>query len=172
MKSLILFVILCAGAAGLPWLPRGATPDINASSSDFPGWPRQWEGEPLEPLPLSSREERFAAGFPGRIARFRAGPRQLIMRWVARETRMLHPAEDCFRGSGFTVDPLGIRTGNDGASWGCFRAANGAENLSVCERIFDQSRNSWTDVSSWYWAATLGESSGPWWAVTIADGSK
>jgi hypothetical protein len=77
---------------------------------------------------FSSREERFAADFPGRIARFSDGHREIIIRWVARETRALHSASDCFKGLGY-----------------------------------------WTDVSSWYWQATMSKTSGGWWAVTVAE---
>src|SRR5262245_8451285 len=64
----------------------------------FPGWPSTFEGRSLRELPLSEREERFGAGFPGRIARFTDGQRELIIRWVAAPTRQLHSAADCFRG--------------------------------------------------------------------------
>ena len=46
------------------------------------------------------------------------------------------------------------------------RAARPGETFDVCERIFDHDGNAWTDVSAWYWAATMGQSAGPWWAVT------
>jgi hypothetical protein len=38
----------------------------------------------------------------------------------------------------------------------------------VCERIYDGQGKAWTDVSSWYWAAMVGRTRGPWFAVTVA----
>lgn len=62
---------------------------------DFPGWPRQMAGRPLQLL-----EEVAVAGFPGRIGRFECGGETLVLRWVNRPTRMLHSSADCFRASG------------------------------------------------------------------------
>jgi hypothetical protein len=52
---------------------------------------------------------------------------------------------------------------------GCFDASRGGTRLRVCESIRDSAGGEWTDVSSWYWAALLGRSSGPWWATTVAE---
>jgi hypothetical protein len=82
---------------------------------------------------------------------------------------MLHPALDCFRGSGYTVRLLAGRRDATGRSWGCFVASRDALELRVCERIEDSTGRSWTDVSSWYWAALLGPSEGPWLAVTRVE---
>ena len=53
---------------------------------------------------LGPIEERFARRFPGAIARFTDGERVLIVRQVTRPTRQLHPADDCFRAIGYTVE--------------------------------------------------------------------
>ena len=50
---------------------------------------------------MSEVEQRFAARFPGAIARFSDGERVIVLRHVERPTRMLHPAADCFRGLGY-----------------------------------------------------------------------
>ena len=44
----------------------------------FPGWPSTFEGRTLTPLPLNEMETKFATGFPGRIARFSDGEREII----------------------------------------------------------------------------------------------
>ncbi len=97
MRDLILFVICCALAGIAPFLK----PERTA-------------------LPLSDREQRFVSGFPGRIARFTDGKREIIVRWVTRETRMLHPAADCFRGMGYAIRPLPIYIDERGRHWGSF----------------------------------------------------
>ncbi|MEW6730399.1 MAG: hypothetical protein AB1489_03570, partial [Acidobacteriota bacterium] len=56
--------------------------------------------------------------------------------------------------------------------WGAFKASGGKETLTVYERIYDQNGNGWTDVSAWYWAAILGKTESPWWAITIATHSE
>ena len=43
------------------------------------------------------------------------------------------------------------------------------ETLRVYERIYDDHSNTWTDTSAWYWSALLGNTTGPWWSVTIAE---
>jgi len=94
----------------------------------------------------------------------------LIIRWVARETRALHPASDCFKGLGHSIKPLPARVDHAGHSWGVFEARRGDEALQVHERIYDSAdKESWSDVSSWFWQATMEKTSGGWWAVTVAE---
>jgi len=38
----------------------------------------------------------------------------------------------------------------------------------VYERIHDNSAETWTDVSAWYWSA-MRKDSGSWWAITVAE---
>src|SRR5262249_38934378 len=74
----LLFIICWRLAAVAPFAPMRS--DAPNEPSAFPGWPDQLEGHGLTQLPLSSREERFAADFPGRIARFSDGEREMIIR--------------------------------------------------------------------------------------------
>ena len=163
-------LLTCALAAIVPLFGVAAPP---APSGEFPGWPTQFEGKLLRPLPLGAREQRFLMDFPGHIGRFTDGEREIVMRWVSRETRKLHPASDCFRGIGYEITPQPIVVDSHGARWGAFLAQKNlaqksSERLSVRERIYDAQGNEWTDVSAWYWSATTGQSNGPWWAITIA----
>jgi hypothetical protein len=168
MRSSLLFIVFCLLAALAPFAP--IRPDTANEPSAFPGWPAQIEGCRLTQLPLSSREERFAADFPGRIARFSDGHREIIIRWVTRETRALHPASDCFKGLGYSIKPLPARVAPDGRRWSSFEARRGDESLNVQERIYDSAdKESWSDVSSWYWQAMMGKTKGGWWAVTVAE---
>ncbi len=161
MLRVACFVIACLAAAAAPLVSSSTRP---ASDAAFPGWPHTFEGQSLSRLPLSDREASFAEGFPGRVGRFGAGGREVVMRWVSEETRMLHPAADCFEGLGYTTRRL-----TDAAGWGRFEAAKDGERLLVRERIFDETGGSWTDVSAWYWAAVSGRSRGPWWSITTAE---
>ena len=165
MRYAQLFVIACLLAAAVPFLP--SRPVAKTADLAFPGWPTHFEGRTLTSVPLSEREQRFSRGFPGRMATFFDGTRTILFRWVTAETRKLHSAADCFRGSGYRVHPLPLRRDANGRLWGAFQATRGSETVHVCERISDGSGNSWTDVSAWYWAALKGEGTGPWWAVTV-----
>jgi hypothetical protein len=168
MRSSLFFFTCCLLAAVAPFAPIRS--DVTNEQGAFPGWPTQLEGRNLTQLPLSSREERFAADFPGRIARFSDRRREIIIRWVARETRALHPASDCFKGLGYSIKPLPARVDPAGHRWGVFEARRGDEAFHVYERIYDPAGNeSWSDVSSWYWQATIGKTGGGWWAVTVAE---
>jgi hypothetical protein len=165
MRYAKLFVVACTLAAFVPWVP--GRPSAQLQDHAFPGWPTQFEGRSLTPVPLSAREQAFTDGFPGRMAIFSDGTRTILFRWVTAETRQLHAASDCFRGSGYHVSPLPLRKDGNDLLWGAFRATRGLEVLHVSERISDTAGNSWTDVSAWYWAALKGTSQGPWWAMTV-----
>lgn len=155
--SLVLFLLSCALAAAAPALPRpGPAPQKHV----FPGWPRSFQGQALRELSLTPLEERFASGFPGRIARFTDGRREIVLRWVDAPTRLLHPAADCFRGAGHEVGEPRLHRDAEGRLWSEFRAGP----YRVRERI-EGPAGSWTDPGAWSWSA--GE--GPWWAWTVTE---
>lgn len=170
MRHKLAYAGACVLAFLAPWLsaapksPAGERIDIA-----FSGWPTSFENRALTQLPLTEREERFAHEFPGRIARFTDGRRELIFRWVTSATRKLHPASDCFAGIGYSIRPLPLKVDEAGARWGGFTAERGNDRFRVHERIYSDAGGSWEDVSAWYWAAAGGGSHGPWWAVTIAE---
>lgn len=168
-----LFFSLCALAALLPFVPAAAPA---ASVPGFPGWPETFEGRPLRPLPLAEGERRFLGGFPGRAAKFTDGKREILLRWVAEPSRRLHPSADCLRGAGAAVRPLPAWRDRQGRLWGCQEMTRDGRRFRVRERIIASACSAgndtvaaWTDVSSWYWAAVLGRTQGPWWAVTVAE---
>ncbi|HEV2915150.1 MAG TPA: hypothetical protein VGX92_17870 [Pyrinomonadaceae bacterium] len=171
-----LYIIACAVAALIPVLStqnryRGA----ETSRAAFPGWPTRFEGRALTQLQLTPREERFGRDFPGRIARFTDGKREVIIRWVTEATRKLHPASDCFQGIGYGIKPAALRVDEAGQRWASFTATRGSERLRVYERIYADGgggagdNSSWPDVSAWYWSAVGEGTAGPWWAVTVAE---
>lgn len=168
MRSTAFYLVACLLAALVPWLPIKSKPQGVGDEVAFPGWPTHFEGRVLTSLPLSKRELRFSGDFPGRIARFTDGRREIIIRWVTEATRKLHPASDCFEGVGYSVSPLPLRVDEAGQRWGSFTAVRQNEKLRVIERIYRDSGDSWTDVSAWYWAAGE-QDTGTWWAVTVAE---
>lgn len=131
-------------------------------------WPREWDGRTLRPLALSAVEQRFAAQFPGRIARLTDGEQVLVMREVRTPTRMLHPAADCYRGLGYRIEQARLERDDAQRLWRCFVAERNGQRTRVCERIVGADGAAFTDASSWFWAAQLGQSTGPWQAVTTA----
>jgi hypothetical protein len=64
---------------------------------------------------------------------------------------------------------MGLTRDSRGVLWGSFVAIKGREILRVRERAYDSAGNGWTGVSEWYWAAFLGRTAGPWWAVTVVE---
>ena len=163
MKSL-LFVLLCAAAALAPLVsPQRAAP----SNTAFPGWPSNFEQAALRQLPLSPIEDKFQENFPGRVGRFTDGQREIIVRWVSGATRKLHPGSDGFKANGYTLTPRPIAT-NGAERWSVFIASKDGQALEVRERIVDSTGAQWSDVSAWYWAVQLGQTTGQWWAVTVA----
>jgi hypothetical protein len=166
MRTRLLFIVACALAALAPLLPKAAP---GADDRNFSGWPTHFEGRALQPLELTRIELNFESDFPGRIGRFTDGQREIVIRWLTEPTRLLHPAADCLKGSGYLIRPLPLEIDNAGNRWGCLEAQRGDQTIRVRERIHDSAGNSWTDVSSWYWAALLGKTRGPWWAITVAE---
>jgi hypothetical protein len=159
------WLLICALIA-TALAPFGAPAFKPVAAVAFPGWPAQLEGRNLTALPLTERERRFEMAFPGRIGRFTDGHREIVIRWVTQATRRLHPASDCFRGSGYRVKTQPIKT-VDGKRWGRFLATREAEEWDVLEAIEDEHGQRWTDASAWYWAASRAPRS-QWWAITVA----
>lgn len=158
-------------AAIAPLFASKGTGTRDASTAP-PAWPHEFEGRPLAPVPLTSEQQKFLGEFPGTAARFSDGERDILMRWVTQPSRRLHPAEDCYRGWGFEVAASRIRADRDGRRWRCFEVTRDGVKRQVCEQIRDEEGTSYTDVSSWYWDATLQRSPGPWLVVTVASASK
>jgi hypothetical protein len=194
VKVRTFFVGACLTAAVLPALlaiAAAATAPARASAAAAAtpvAWPTRFRGRPLTPLPLTPLEARFAARFPGSLARFSFhsanGRETLIVRHVTQPTRQLHPAADCFRAAGYAVGKTAPKVDGDGLHWRCFVATRDGRDLRVCERIVaaaaatattaatsatpaitETTERAWTDVSAWYWHA-LWHGGGPWQALT------
>jgi hypothetical protein len=168
MKAVYSLLFACACAFATPFVSNDASQD-SVPSVGVPPWPDTFEGKPLREIALSERERGFLANFPGAVARFTDGERDIVMRWVLQPTRRLHPAEDCYRGLGYEPAESRIVADRDGAPWRCFTARRTDGERVVCEHIRDGADQRWTDVSSWYWAATLKRSQSPWLITTIAE---
>lgn len=163
----IILTIACAAAFSAPFLLTTEKVN-NLHDQTFANFPTEIEGKKLKEIGLSEREKLFLEDFPGEIKRFSDGSREIIIRRVSQPTRKLHPAEDCFRGIGYSTKPLPLKLDTEGNRWACFSAEKGEDILQVCERIYDNSANNWTDASSWYWSA-MSQDSGEWWAITTAE---
>ena len=165
VKSVFALVLcLCALAPCL----RQAGASSAAAMESANEWPATWDGKPLRPLAFSAVEQRFAARFPGRMARLTDGEQVLVLREVRQPTRMLHPAADCYRGLGYRIQQAQLERDPQQGLWRCFVAERDGRLTRVCERIVDANGQVFTDASSWFWAAQLGQSTGPWQAVTTA----
>lgn len=161
---------LLAGLLLAALLPL-ARPQANAAATArHVEWPTEWDGRALRPLATTPVEQRFAARFPGAIGRFSDGERVLVLRRVEQPTRMLHPAADCFRGLGYRIERAQLERDAQQRLWRCFEAHGRAgDALRVCERIAADDGTAFVDPSSWFWAALLGQSHGPWQAVTLVE---
>lgn len=167
MKGRAALLAASLAAALVPLVP-GRHPSSGAGPT-FPGWPAELAGVPA--LPLPEAEARRLVGFPGRMARFRLPGQELVLAWVHTPTRRLHPADDCFRGAGYALEPRPLVRDPAGRLWSARRATRPGETLLVTERIEAADGGSFSDVSSWYWAALLGTSRGPWlhWRVAAVE---
>ncbi len=161
----LLFAATLLACALLPLARLAPAAQQNLDSGE---WPTEWQGRALRPMALSAVEQRFAARFPGRIARLTDGEQVLVWRAVRAPTRMLHPATDCYRGLGYRIAQARLEADATQQLWRCFVAERDGQKLRVCERIVDAQGRVFTDASSWFWAAQLGQSMGPWQAITTA----
>jgi len=181
IRASALVPALGIGFALIAVLPLMKSEPVQAHTRvSQPVWPDYYEGERIRPLALSEVEQRFAAHFPGAIARFTDERHVITLRQVNAPTRKLHPASDCFRGLGYRVSDIALSRrepehtarahGPQGAELQrCFVATRQARSLRVCEVIEDAAGRGFTDTSAWYWAALSGESKGPWLAVTTVS---
>ena len=160
-----LFALLAGAAASAPLL-RGSGADEAASARP---WPTHFEGRPIAPLPAAPEDKLLARSFPGHVARFTDGRRQIVLRQVAAPTRRLHPASDCFRAAGYEIgaSPMQVAPGRGPAS--CFSASKDGRTLRACERVAAGNGRSWPDISSWYWSAVFGRQEGPWLASLTVE---
>jgi hypothetical protein len=165
--ALVLLLPLCMiWGAAKTWAQQHA----HAATLETPAFelPQQWQGRPLRPLALSEVEQRFARQFPGTLARMTDGQQVLVWRAVQQPTRMLHPAIDCYRGLGYRIGAQRLQFDAQQQMWRCFEAAGSGQRLQVCERIVAADGSAFVDASAWYWSALMGQSSGPWQAITVA----
>ncbi len=169
MRARVFFAGMVLAAALAPALIRAARDPLQGPTVGDVDWPMNFQGTSLTQLPLSAVEQRFAARFPGQIGRFTDGTRNIIVRSVQVPTRMLHPAADCFRGLGYSLQEPRVVEDAAGITWSCFTAVRTGKRRLVCERIYDLQGQAWTDVSSWYWSAVLGRTERPWYAITVVS---
>lgn len=161
----VVLPLCLMGAAVQAWVQAPAAPGSAISVGELPS---HWQGRPLRPLALSEVEARFAQRFPGSISRMTDGRQVLVLRGVDQPTRMLHPAADCYQGLGYAITNAQLTRDDGGLLWRCFEATRNGRRLRVCERIAGADGSGFTDASAWYWAALLGQSTGPWQAWTVA----
>lgn len=159
----VALIIVSLLAAIVPAV-ASRTGDTTISTQDFPGWPAQYDGAGYQPVPPSKADIAFYQEFPGKIQCVSQGQRRVIMRWVAKPTRQLHPSSDCFRGLGYQINWQPLVTDATGVRRSWFIAEKDGKRFSVKERIYDKGGKNWTDISSWYWSALLGKTKGPWWS--------
>ena len=161
------FLILCLLAALAPIFGMSSRADPEPPA--FPGWPEAFEGEVLQRLPEVEGDEVFTSRLEGRMARFRAGDLELVLRWTWRVGTGLHTGRYCYRGLGYSISPEPARLDANGQLWSCFRAERGDERFMVRERVHDEIGQSWPEVSAWFWEASRGRTDGPWWSALVVQ---
>ncbi|HTE20918.1 MAG TPA: hypothetical protein VK689_21345, partial [Armatimonadota bacterium] len=137
----------------------------------------------LTPLPPGDLARRWAALNPGPLAHFALPDgSELLLRWVDRPSRALHPAEDCYRGQGYALTPLPpvsapapvtLNAPESGRAkpvlWRRFRATRDGAEWEVRSLILSQGGETYPDPGWWWWKTNGPGASdrGPWWAVTL-----
>ena len=114
-------------------------------------------------LPLWPRIDESPAN--QRVEHFRDARHQFSVRTIAEPSRRVHPAEECYRATGWQVRALPMRI--ESYRWGCFEATRGAQRVEVCETFVDRNGRSWSDAGSWWWSAMFARGDGPWRGITM-----
>lgn len=159
------FALMSLAAAFAPAL---SIRDRTSAATSATPWPSRYEGRPIAPIPAAPEDALLANRFPGQVARFNDGRRQIVLRRMAAATRRLHPARDCFRATGYAIAPAPMRV-TRGQAASCFSASRAGRTLLVCEQVRDARGRSWPDIPSWYWSAAFGTSDGPWTAALTVE---
>lgn len=172
MRSYLVHMIVCLLVAGLGWVPLASSAFESAPERTFPGWEALMKWIPFESprqVELTQADSRFADSLTGPIARFEAQGRQILCRWLPQSTHRMHGARHCYQGLGYEIQPEPARAAFDSGAWGVFRAQRDSEHVRVYERIMDSDGKQFSDISTWYWSAELGSSSGPWLSVIVVE---
>ena len=156
-------------------LSRSTSSAASETSSHLPApaatdWPTTLDGTPLHRVPLSNSESRFAAVFPGSLAKFQWGKAVVILRRSRVATRLVHSSNDCLSASGYTITHKPVYRDEDDRTWGCSLAERDGQMWRVRERYTNAAgTHSATDASAWFWLALLHPEAGPWTATTIIE---
>lgn len=110
-------------AAGLLAATAPLWSATKTQSSSPAAWPTHFQGRPLQRIAPTALDRRLARDFPGHIARFSDGDRQVVLRSLAGATRQLHPARDCFSAIGYRLRPLPMVRHAGGPLSSCFAAS-------------------------------------------------
>ncbi len=86
----------------------------------------------------------------------------VLLREIKRPSRSVHPAEDCFRGSGYSIEHASIWKDPYERNWRRFYASREGTRWEVRQRIEGADGRNSSDVSQWFWNAATGRSVGPW----------
>jgi exosortase/archaeosortase family protein len=182
VSALLVHIAVCAAFA-LIWTTGAGTNAAAAQSRVV--WPKSWEGRTLVPVRASAETENFWRGFPGEYREFLIAPEgRVVLRFAREATRRLHPAEDCFRGAGYKINPMPLESDGENIRWSAFECEKSGirykvrqcvisaqgEDLSNLEASLPTA-TSWPDVSSWYWdvARPFAKTSPEAIAITIIE---
>lgn len=168
--ALALVLCLLMISSILPFIRSKSTTKITRKSISF-HLPEALSNESLSQVEMPERHKPFLKDFPGTVKLFRNPDNSLlVVKFIKTATRKVHPASDCYKGAGYKIEWEPIEIKESGSAWSHFLAIKGQTRLSVKERIIDSQGNQWTDASSWYWSALLGETKAPWWGITLEEG--
>ncbi len=170
MRSIYLLTACCLIAGAVPFF--NPTPSASSLVNTMPEWPEEYLNDVHKTTPLTQKETQFYTRFPGDIIKFTGGRTDYVIKRVTKPTRKLHPASDCYRGSGYTVTAEPVFIDETGRRWGQFTAVKESTTIVVKERIYNDQGQHWTDVSEWFWTALMNKTTGPWWVVTTAESLK
>ncbi|MDR1915967.1 MAG: exosortase/archaeosortase family protein [Synergistaceae bacterium] len=172
----LLYIAICSSVALASAIPSGRhaperIQDISVT------WPSSWGGRTLIPASPDPETEKFWRDF-GAYREFKMingdtadgwFPKydRIVFRYVDKATRLLHPAEDCFRGAGYEIEYQPVQIDEAGREWSGFVCEKSGVRQNVLQCVIsvpngdlrevenDLTARTWADVSSWYWHAAL-----------------
>ena len=115
--------------------------------------------------PIATSSEGFAqllSDVGDHIRLFEVDGSVILLREIDRPSRSVHPAEDCFRGSGYSIEHATLWKDRYERNWRRFYASRGDHRWEVRQRIEGADGWNGSDVSQWFWQAATGKTVGPW----------
>jgi hypothetical protein len=174
MKRFVLYTAVAVAVVAATVVKFVAKPAPSSAQVEGFEFPATFCGRTLREVGMTEAERRFYARLPGTVKQFETSEEKLLVRYVIRSARELHPASECYLANGATLEYPGPvvypapEFSDVLPEWSRFVAELDGTDYEVTETVIStDGAHRYRDIQEWYWkCATGGEDKGPWIALT------